>query len=78
MPVSKEKFETSDLFICATLRTKGFKIDSTVTRGSKTYFVFLDKKKCEKLERDFKNGDIEVNAFEFVNNYNAGLNTVKH
>ncbi len=76
MPISKEKFETSDTPMFALLRTLGYKMESSRKMKGKTYFLFPDKKQCEKLQTSYENGELVVEPLTFINHYLAGIKIV--
>lgn len=60
-----EGYKTKDLAESAALITKGQKLISMEREGKICWFIFENKKECEKLSSDFFFGELQVNAREF-------------
>ena len=61
-----ETYQTSDLYLSAFLKAKGFHLfDKKYTEGKKVIFIFDDRKDREELVRQFFNGGlVNITAFK--------------
>lgn len=57
-----EGYKTKDLAESAALITKGQKLISMERENKICWFIFENKKECEKLSSDFFFGELQVNA----------------
>jgi len=59
-----ETYMTSDLYLSAFLKAKGFKLINTKRDGKKVIFIFEDKKdRNELIRKFFDNGLVNVRDF---------------
>lgn len=58
-------YKTKDLAESAALITKGQKLISMERESKICWFIFENKKECEKLSSDFFFGELQVNARSF-------------
>jgi hypothetical protein len=60
-----DTYMTSDLYLSAFLKAKGFKLITKKTEGKKVIFVFEDQENREVLIRQFFNGGlVNITAFK--------------
>jgi len=61
----REDYKTKDLGEATAILVKKQKLIRIDREGRICYFVFENKKECEKLSSDFFFGELQVNAREF-------------
>lgn len=66
-------FVSKDLHIAALCYAKGLKLDRIERQGRVCWFLFVDKKRGEKLQQDFITKSVDVNAKD----YSDALRTLK-
>ena len=63
------KYETSDLWVAAFLRTQGVKLKNTRSSFGKYFFIFADLPRCQNLVSEYFQG-ASVPAIELKNSIN--------
>ena len=63
--MSNNTYTTTDFYLSAFLKARGFKLMTTETEGRRTIFIFEDRSDRRQLVLEFYNdGKVEVNAFK--------------
>ena len=60
--MTKEEYMTKDLYLAALLKAKGITIKRLESDTSPYYFIFENPETCKKIEEDYWNAGLEVNA----------------
>lgn len=66
-------FVSKDLYLSALCYAKGLKLEKIDRQGRVCWFLFADKSRGEKLQRDFITKTVDVNAKD----YTDALRTLK-
>jgi len=62
--MKNKTYSSSDLYLCAYLKSQGFKLVDLIRDGRRTTFVFEDKPDRDQIIKSFYNdGTVEVNSF---------------
>lgn len=70
-------YKTKDLNIATALLCKGAKMAFTEKKDLVTWFFFEDPEKCEKIENDFKFGELLVDVKDYIHYKDQLMNKIR-